>query len=92
MKRNVWKPAQNAGWIAHTPFKMRHSPETWSELFQERQQFVIWSIAFGRAFDRAGFCQSLLLQCEIGIEIDLSGLNRLVAKPERNNCSIYASL
>jgi hypothetical protein len=48
---------------------MRHSPEGRSELFQERQQFVVGLKAFGSPFYRVGFGQGLFFQCEVSVEI-----------------------
>ena len=39
-----------------------------------------------------GLGQSLLLQCKVGIEIDLRGLDRLMAEPKRNHGSIHTAL
>ena len=72
---------QNAGRPHTTHVKMRHSPEAESELFQKCQQFVVSLKAFGSSFDGIGLGQGLFFQCEIGIEIDLSGFHRLMSEP-----------
>ena len=78
---------------AHTAFKMRHSLEALDlELFEEGEQLVVGLIAFGGVVDRIGSGQSLLFQCEVGIEIDLGGFDRLMAEPKRDHRSIYAAL
>ena len=69
----------NAPAAAHAYVLMRHSPEGKSELFQECQQFVVGLKAFGSSFDGVGLGQSLFFQCEISIEIDLSGFHRFMA-------------
>jgi hypothetical protein len=52
---------QNAGFAAHTMFKMRHSLEALDlELFEESEQLVIRLVTFWSSFDRVGFGQCLL--------------------------------
>ena len=77
---------------AHACVLMRHSPEGNSELFQECKQFVVGLKALGRSFDRVGLGQGLFFQCEISIEIDLSGFYRFMAQPKSNHGAIHAGL
>ena len=71
---------------------MRHSREAESKLFQKCQQFVVGLKAFRRSFDGIGLGQGLFLQCQVGIEIDLSGFYRLMSKPKSNDGAIDAGL
>lgn len=85
------RPAEcGAGRYAH--LKVRHSPEVGSELLQKRQQFVVGLESFGSSFYGIGLSQSLFFQCEVSIEIDLSGFNRLMAEPKSNHRAIHPSL
>ena len=89
----VLEGPQDAGFAAHAPFKMRHSLEALDlELFEEGEQLIVRPVAFWSAFDWVGFGQGLFLQCQVGIEIDLSGFDWLMAKPERNHRSIHTAL
>jgi len=89
--KKAWRLAQR-GPVAHTHVKMRHSPEVESELFQECQQFVVGLKAFRSSFDRIGLGQGLFFQCEVGIEVDLSGFHRLMSEPKSNHRAIDAAL
>ena len=72
----VLEGPQDAGFIAHGLFKMRHSLEALElELFEESEQLVVGLVAFGSAFDGVGLGQGLFLQRQVGIEIDLSGFD-----------------
>ena len=80
------------GPIAHAHVKMRHSPEAESELFQKCQQFVVGLKAFRSSFNGIGLGQGLFLQCEVGIQIDLSSFHRLMSEPKSNHGAIDAGL
>ncbi len=92
IKRKRPGGSHNTRSAARTHVKMRHSPEAESKLFQKCQQFVVGLKAFGRSFDGMRLGQSLFLQCEVGIEIDLSGFDRLMSKPKSNDGPIDAGL
>ena len=88
----AWKAHTNLAATAYACVQMRHSPEGKSELFQECQQFVVGLKALGSSFDGVGLGQGLFFQCEISIEIDLSGFHRFVAQPKCNHGAIHAGL
>ena len=77
---------------AHVYVITRHSPDIGSELFQECEQFIIGSKAFRNSFHGIGLRQGLFFQCEVGIEIDLSGFHRLMTQPKGNHGAIHAGL
>jgi len=52
------------------------------QLVQERQQLACGPVFSWLAIDRCRFCQDLLSQREIRIEVHLSSLDRLVAEPK----------
>ena len=64
-----------------------HSPEPFTGL-QERQQLVVGPVPSWLAVRRRRLVQQLLLELQIGVQADLRRLDRLVAKPQREDrCS-----
>src|SRR5262249_56720073 len=53
-----------------------------SQTLQETKQLIIRSVESSLAFYRCGLRQHLLFQSEIGIEVDLFCLDRLVPDPK----------
>ncbi len=62
------------------------------QLVQERQQLPRRAIFAWLAIDRRRFCQYLFSQDEIGVEIHLSGINRLMSEPESDRVLLNASV
>src|SRR6185437_3766951 len=57
---------------------------TASELVQECQQLAVGTVSTRSSVDGCGPGEDLLSECEIGVEIDLCGVHRLVTKPQCN--------
>ena len=73
-------------------FSARHSPVTQLEVAEEVQQTVWRTVAAPFPIDGIYLCQDFLLQCQIGVEIDLSGLYRFMSEPQGYHGSIYTGL
>lgn len=55
---------------------------TRSELVQKCQQLAVCAVSTGTTVDRRGSGKDLLSQRQIGIEVDLCSLDRLVPEPQ----------
>ena len=65
------------------PVWTRHSSGPRLQAFEKRQQFIAGSVTSDRF--RVGWCslrQSLLLESQVGVEVNLGCLDRLVTQPE----------
>jgi len=62
------------------------------QALQESEQFVVGSIPSGFPGGGCGHVQNPLLQLQVGIEVDLRGLDRLVPEPEGDHGTIDAVL
>ena len=56
------------------------------------QQFIVRPIARSLSFDGCRFRQDLLFERQIGIEVDLGGLDRLMPQPKCDQRPIHSSL
>src|ERR1035437_266891 len=64
----------------------------WSQVLEESEQLVARPVATRLSTGRRGLRQNLLLHCEVGFEIDLRGLHRLVAQPKSDDRPIETRL
>jgi hypothetical protein len=59
---------------------------------QEAHELIVGALAGEFGVCWRCLCQSFLLESQIGIEIDLSGLDRLVTQPQRDDRTVDAGL
>src|ERR1017187_8537401 len=85
--------AASRRWSALTATSaMRHNPNMYSQTLEVAKQAVAGPIASRPAVDRTSSLEDLPFDCQIGIQIDLGGLNGLVAQPDGNHGAIDAGL
>jgi hypothetical protein len=63
-----------------------------SKALEEFEQSIAGSIASGTRIKGSCTGERSLFQSEVGIQVDLGGLGRLVAEPESNYGSVHAAL
>src|SRR6202046_2136355 len=63
-----------------------------SQVLEETQQLIIGPVISSLTFDGCSLRQHLLFQSKVGIEVDLSGLDRFVTQPECNERTIHSRL
>ena len=71
---------------------MRHNPNMYSQALEVAKQTVAGPIAPQPAVDRTSSLEDLPFDCQIGVEIDLGGLDGLVAQPNGDHGSVDAGL
>ena len=59
-----------------------------SETLQERQKLVTGPVASKLAFERISFCQGLLFEREVRMEINLRSLHGFMAQPQCDDLTI----
>src|SRR2546427_12631217 len=63
-----------------------------SEVLQERQKLVRRTIPTHSDLERLCFRQCLFFKFEIGMKIDLRGVNGLVSQPQRDYRAVHTAL
>src|SRR5207245_719727 len=62
----------------------------WSELAEERQQFVGWLVTPGLGGGRGCAGDGLFFECHVGVKVDAAGSRAFVAEPQGDDGDVDA--